>query len=160
MLHLQNLSVKKVFLLNKQCGDCFPMEEIQMNNNEQIFLLNNFERLSLIQGERFLFWEEYIKNYFFLILTIYTSSTVDENQIFLELFSQALTCDSHKIKKKITCPYFACDSLYKRKANVPFLKEILTGNVEQILYYNVNLKIWWRKRNTLLTTVDEKHNFT
>ena len=42
----------------------------------------------------------------------------------------------------------ACDSLLKCYENVPFLKQIVTGNEKWILYDNVEWKRSWGKRNT------------
>ena len=41
----------------------------------------------------------------------------------------------------------ACDSLLKRNENVPFLKQIVTGDEKWILYSNMGLKRSWGKRN-------------
>ena len=41
----------------------------------------------------------------------------------------------------------ACDSLLKRNENVPFLKQIVTGDEKWILYNNVEWKRSWSKRN-------------
>ena len=40
-----------------------------------------------------------------------------------------------------------CNSLCKRKENVPFLKQIVTGDEKWILYNNVERKRFWGKRN-------------
>ena len=40
-----------------------------------------------------------------------------------------------------------CDSLLKHNENVPFLKQIVTGDEKWILYNNVELKRLWGKRN-------------
>ena len=41
----------------------------------------------------------------------------------------------------------ACNSLLKRDENVPFLKQIVTGDAKWILCTNVEQKRWWGKRN-------------
>ena len=40
-----------------------------------------------------------------------------------------------------------CDSLLKRYENVPFLKQIVSGDEKWILYNNMEQKRWWGKRN-------------
>ena len=54
----------------------------------------------------------------------------------------------HKLSEKnlLDC-ISACDSLLKRNGNVPFLKQVVTGNEKWILYDNVEQKRSWGKRN-------------
>ena len=54
----------------------------------------------------------------------------------------------HKLSEKNLLDCISpCDSLLKRNENVPFLKQIVTGNEKWILYNNVEQKRWWGKRN-------------
>ena len=50
-------------------------------------------------------------------------------------------------KKNLLDRISACDSLHKRNANVPFLKQIVTSGEKWILYNNVEWKRSWGKRN-------------
>ena len=52
----------------------------------------------------------------------------------------------HKLSKKNLLDHIsACDSLLKGNENVPFLKQIVTGNEKWILYNNVEQKRSWGK---------------
>ena len=53
----------------------------------------------------------------------------------------------HKLSKKNLYHISACDSLLKCNKNVPFLKQIVTGDEKWVLYNNVKQKIAWGKRN-------------
>ena len=54
----------------------------------------------------------------------------------------------HKLSKKTLLDRISsCDSLLKRNENVPFLKQIVTGDEKWILYNNVEWKRSWGKRN-------------
>ena len=54
----------------------------------------------------------------------------------------------HKLSKKNLLDHMsACDSLLKHNENVPFLKQIVTGNEKWILYNNVEWKRVWGKQN-------------
>ena len=54
----------------------------------------------------------------------------------------------HKLSKKnLLDRISACDSLLKCNENVPFLKQIVTGNEKWILYNNVEWKRSWSKGN-------------
>ena len=54
----------------------------------------------------------------------------------------------HKLSKKNLLDHiFACDFLLKRNENVPFLKQIVTGDEKWILYNNVERKRSWGKQN-------------
>ena len=46
----------------------------------------------------------------------------------------------------------ACDSLLKCNKNIPFLKQIVTGNEKWILYNNMEQKSSWGKLNELPAT--------
>ena len=52
----------------------------------------------------------------------------------------------HKLSEKNLLDHIsACNSLLKRNENVPFLKQIVTGDEKCILYNNVERKRWWGK---------------
>ena len=52
----------------------------------------------------------------------------------------------HKLNKKNLLDLIsACSFLLKRNENVPFLKQIVTGDEKWILYNNVEWKRWWGK---------------
>ena len=52
----------------------------------------------------------------------------------------------HELKKKNLLDHiFICDSLLKCNENIPFLKQIVTGNEKGILYNNVEQKRSWDK---------------
>ena len=52
----------------------------------------------------------------------------------------------HKLSEKnLLDRISACDSLLKRNENIPFLKQIVTGNEKRILYNNVEWKRLWGK---------------
>ena len=51
----------------------------------------------------------------------------------------------HKQKKNLLDHISACDSLLKRNENVPFLKQIATGDEKCILYNNVEREKAWGK---------------
>ena len=54
----------------------------------------------------------------------------------------------HKLTEKNLLDHVsACDSLLKRNENIPFLKQIVTGDEKWILYNNVEWKRSWGKRN-------------
>ena len=57
----------------------------------------------------------------------------------------------HKLRKKKTFlkVFFASDFLLKHNENVLFLKHVVTGDDNWILYNNVGLKIPWGKQNEL-----------
>ena len=52
----------------------------------------------------------------------------------------------HKQKKNLDC-ISTCNSLLTCNENVPFIKQIVTGNEKWILYNNVERKRLWDKRN-------------
>ena len=52
-----------------------------------------------------------------------------------------------KQKKNLLDHISACDSLLKRNENVPFLKQIVTGDEKWLLYNNVERKRSWGKWN-------------
>ena len=52
----------------------------------------------------------------------------------------------HKLSEKnLLDPISTCDSLLKRHENVPFLKQIVKGDENWILYNNVERKGSWGK---------------
>ena len=61
--------------------------------------------------------------------------------------SIALMFGFHISKKSLLDCISACDSLLKRNENVPFLKQIVTGDEKWILYNSVEWKRWWGKWN-------------
>ena len=59
----------------------------------------------------------------------------------------------HKLSEKNLLDHIsACDSLLKHNENIPFLKQIVTGDEKWILYNNVEWKRSWGKRNEPPTT--------
>ena len=59
----------------------------------------------------------------------------------------------HKLsEKELLERISACDSLLKCNENVPFLKQMVTGDEKGILYNNVERKRSWGKRNELPPT--------
>ena len=59
----------------------------------------------------------------------------------------------HKLSKKNLLDRIStCDSLLKRNEDVPFVKQIVTGDQKWILYNNVEWKRSWGKRNEPLTS--------
>ena len=59
----------------------------------------------------------------------------------------------HKLSEKNLLDHIsACNSLLKHNENVPFLKQVVTGNEKWILYNNVEWKRLWGKRNEPPTT--------
>ena len=55
---------------------------------------------------------------------------------------------SHKLRGKKNLDHIsACNSLLKRNKNVPFLKQIVTGDEKWILYNNVGWNRSWGKQN-------------
>ena len=54
----------------------------------------------------------------------------------------------HKLSEKNLLDHIsACDSLLKRNENIPFVKQVVTGDEKLILYNNVERKRLWGKRN-------------
>ena len=52
---------------------------------------------------------------------------------------------AQKWEKNLLDRISACDSLLKRNENIPFLKQIVTGDEKWILYNNVEQKSLWGK---------------